>query len=237
MGIISFINVFKKASLFLLKCQEQVLTMRLNLFLNKNKKHLKNQSKGCSVVVNVKIEEKKTQLNNEIKSILKCNKNDSSLLIDYIIKHKTKVYKLSNAKKNLELVGEEPGLIPAYSGLKAFIFNFVIFKKISFKSDPMFILDDKEIDIYYLIHQFHKWYYMKHDFPGFDAKSQNLLKQVNNGNEDAIIQKLKPDDIICLQDAIARDVESISFVEQYARETAGSKKALDKIKNGLGASI
>ena len=32
-------------------------------------------------------------------------------------------------------------------------------------------------------------------------------------------------------------VESITFVEQYARETAGSKKALEKIKDGAGASI
>lgn len=237
MGITSLINLFKNASLFLLKCQEQVITMQLSFFLNRNKKHLKNKTNGCSVVVSVKKQEKKEQLNTEIKQILKQYKNDSNLIIDYIIKHKTKVFKLSNAKKNLEMLGEEPGLIPSYSGLKAFILNFVIFKKFSFKSESMFILDDKDIDIYYLIHQFHRWYFMQNNYPGFDAKSQNLLKQVNNGNEDAIISKLKLDDIISLQEAIARDVESINFVEQYARETAGSKKALDKIKNGLGAAI
>lgn len=237
MGIMSLINLFKKTSLFLLKCQEQVITMQLSFFLNKNKRFLKHGSKGCSVVVNVKNQEKKEQLNNEIKQILKKYKNDSNLLIDYIVKHKTKVFKMSNAKKCLEILGEEPGLIPAYKGYQAFIFNLVVFKKISFKTDTMFILDDKNVDIYYLIQQFHRWYFMNHGFPGFDMKSQILLKQVNKGNEDSIIAKLKPNDIADLQNAIARDVESITFVEQYARETAGSKKALEKIKAGSGASI
>ena len=237
MGILSFINLFKKASLFLLRCQEQVITMQLNFFLHKNKNHLKNNRNGCSVVVQAQIDKKKTELNDEIKSILKKYKNDTNLLIDYIIKHRTKVYKMSNAKKCLELVGEEPGLITSYKGLRALIFNFVVFRKISFKTDSMFILDDKYIDIYYFIQQFHRWYFMNNGFPGFDMKSQILLKQVNKGNEDSIIAKLKPNDIVDLQNAIARDVESITFVEQYARETAGSKKALDKIKNGLGASI
>ncbi len=237
MGIMSFINLFKKTSLFLLKCQEQLITMQLSFFLNKNKKFLKHNSNGCSVVVNVKNQEKKEELNNEIKQILKKYKNDSNLLIDYIVKHKTKVFKLSNAKKCLEILGEEPGLIPAYTGYQAFIFNLVIFKKISFKTDTMFILDDKNIDIYYLIQQFHRWYFMNNGFPGFDMKSQILLKHINKGNEDSIIAKLKPNDIADLQNAIARDVESITFVEQYARETAGSKKALEKIKDGAGASI
>lgn len=237
MGILSFINLFKKASLFLLRCQEQVITMQLNFFLHKNKNHLKNNRNGCSVVVQAQIDKKKTELNDEIKSILKKYKNDTNLLIDYIIKHRTKVYKMSNAKKCLELVGEEPGLITSYKGLRALIFNFVVFRKISFKTDSMFILDDKDIDIYYFIQQFHRWYFMNNGFPGFDMKSQILLKQVNKGNEDSIIAKLKPNDIVDLQNAIARDVESITFVEQYARETAGSKKALDKIKNGLGATI
>lgn len=237
MGITGLINLFKKTSLFLLKCQEQVITMQLNFFLNKNKKFLKNNANGCSVVVNAKNNEKKEQLNNEIKQILKQYKNDSNLLIDYIIKHKTKVYKMSNAKNCLEILGEEPGLIPSYKGYQAFIFNLVVFKKISFKTDTMFILDNKNIDIYYLIQQFHRWYFMNHGFPGFDMKSQILLKQINKGNEDSIIAKLKPNDITNLQNAIARDVESITFVEQYARETAGSKKALEKIKQGTGATI
>ena len=78
---------------------------------------------------------------------------------------------------------------------------------------------------------------MYNGFSGFDEKSQNLLKAVNKGNEDNIIAKLKPQEFELLNDAIARDVESITFVEQYARETGGSKKALEKIKNGLGAKI
>lgn len=237
MGILSFVQLFKKASLFLLKCQEQAITMQLSFYVNKNKKHLKKVAKGCSVTLSADTKNKKETLNNEIKTILKQYKNDTNKIIEYIAKHDTKVFALSNAKQVLARVNEEPGLIPAYSGMKAFVLNMLLFKKPSFKTDIMFIVDDKTVDIYYLIQQFHRWYFMKNNFEGFDFKSQNLLKAVNKGNEDAIIAKLKPDDIISLTNAIARDVESINFVEQYARETAGSKKALEKIKNGAGASI
>lgn len=237
MGILSLIKLFKKTSLFLLKCQEQVLTMQLNFFLNKNKKHLKHSQGGCSITVNAEIETKKEYLNNEIKTLLKKYKNDSSLILDYIASHKTKVFKLSNAKKILEAIGEEPGLIPAHTGGKALLINFLLFKKIGLKTEPLFLIEDTDVDVYYLIQQFHRWYFMKNSFLGFDEKSQSLLKQVNKGNEDSIITKLTPDDITALRHAISRDVESINFVVQYARESAGSKKALDKIKSGLGASI
>ena len=237
MGILSFIQLFKKTSLFLLKCQEQVITMRLSFFVNKHKKHLKKIANGCSITVSADTKTQKETLNKEIKNILKQYKNDTNKIVEYIAKHDTKVFRLSNAKQILAKIDEEPGLIPAYSGIKAFVLNMLLFKKASFKTDTMFIVDDNNIDIYYLIQQFHRWYFMKNNFEGFDAKSQILLKQVNKGNEDTIIQKLKPDDMVSLSNAIARDVESINFVEQYARETAGSKKALEKIKNGAGASI
>lgn len=232
MGILGLINLFKKASMFFLRLQEQLITMRLSLFLNKNKKHLKS-----TVVITAEIEDKKKQLNEELKALLKTYKNNPSLILDYIQNHNTKVYKLPKAKEILKNLNEEVGLLPAYSGLKAFVINLVLFKKISCKTEAVFIIDEADIDIYYLIQQFHRWYFMYNGFSGFDEKSQKLLKAVNKGNEDNIIAKLKPQEFELLNDAIARDVESISFVEQYARETAGSKKALEKIKNGLGAKI
>jgi len=237
MGILGFIQLFKKASLFLLQCQEQVLTIQLNLFLNKNKKHLKNTMKGCSVNIEAAEIKKRDRLNNELKNILKKYKNDKDLILQHIKNHKTKVFKLKDAKKILAQIGEEQGLIPAHSGFKAFIFNLFIFKKIGFSTEPLFIIDSEDVDVYLLIQQFHKWYFMNNDIPGYDEKSQSLLIQINKGNEDSLIKTLKADDIIKLQQAIARDIESISFVEQYARETAGSKNALDKIINGQGAKI
>lgn len=232
MGILGLINLFKKASMFFLRLQEQLITMRLSLFLNKNKKHLKS-----TVVITAEIEDKKKQLNEELKALLKTYKNNPSLILDYIQNHNTKVYKLPKAKEILKNLDEEVGLLPAYSGLKAFVINLVLFKKLSCKTEAVFIIDEADIDIYYLIQQFHRWYFMYNGFSGFDEKSQKLLKAVNKGNENSIIAKLKPHEFALLNDAIARDVESISFVEQYARETAGSKKALEKIKNGLGAKI
>lgn len=232
MDILGLIKLFKKTSMFFLRLQEQLITMRLSLFLNKHKKHLKS-----TVVITAEIETKKQQLNEELKLLLKKYKNNASLILDYIQEHQTKVYKLRNAKEILKKLGEEEGLLPAYSGLKALVINLVLFKKFTFKTESVFIIDEENIDIYYLIQQFHRWYFMYNGFSGFDEKSQNLLKAVNKGNEDNIIAKLKPQEFELLNDAIARDVESITFVEQYARETGGSKKALEKIKNGLGAKI
>lgn len=232
MGILGFINLFRKTSLFLMQCQEQVLTMRLSFFLNKNKKYLKNSN----IKISVENDSKKEKLNAELKNILKKYKNSQSLILDYITAHDTKVFKLHDAKNILAKLGEEPGLIPAYSGSKAFIINLLLFKKIGISTKPMFIVEDGELDIYFLIHQFHKWYFMQNGIAGYNETAQNLLKQVNKGNT-AIIDKLSPNDINQLKEAVSRDIESISFVEQYARETAGSKKALEKIRNGLGASI
>lgn len=232
MGILGFINLFRQTSLFLMRCQEQVLTFRLTFFLNRNKKYLKNSN----LKITAENDSKKEQLNAELKNILKTYKNDVSLILDYITKHNTKVYKLKDSKSTLAKFGEEPGLIPAYSGVKAFVINLLLFKRIDFNTKPMFIIEDGDIDIYFLIQQFHKWYFMQNGVSGYDEKAQTLLRQVNKGNT-AIIDKLSPADINLLKEAVSRDVESISFVEQYARETAGSKKALDKIKNGLGASI
>ena len=237
MGIVSFINLFKKTSMFFLKCQEHILTVQLNFFLNKNKKHLKYTNKGCSISVESDLNTKKERLNNEIKTLLKNFKNNPTLILEHILSNKTKVFKLENAQKLLKLIGEDEGLIPECNGKKAFLINLFLFKKIKFKSEAIFIIENTDIDIYKLIQQFHKWYLLKNGFLGLDEKSQDLLKQVNNGNEDSIITKLKPDDIISLQNAISRDVESINFVVQYARESAGSKKALGKILSGEGATI
>ena len=208
--------------------------MQLSIFLNKNKKYM--APKGVTLSFSSE-SIKKDKLNNEVKAILKKYKNDKESLIEFIAKNKTKVFKIKDANKLLEIIGEEQGLIPSHTGLKAFYLNYILYRKLSFKSDTVFIIEDAESDIYYLIQQFHRWYFMMNNFKGFDEESQTLLKKVAKGNEDSVISKLKPSQISGLQFAIARDVESITFVTNYARETAGSKNAMNKIANGLGANI
>lgn len=234
MGIKDLIRLIKNVSLFMLSLQERVLTMQLSIFLNKNKKYI--VPKGVTFSFSSE-SIKKDKLNNEVKAILKKYKNDRESLIEFIVKNKTKVFKVKDANKLLEIIGEEQGLIPSHTGLKALYLNYMFYRKLSFKSEPLFVIEEAESDIYYLIQQFHRWYFMMNNFKGFDEESQNLLKKVAKGHEDSIISKLKPNQISGLQFAIARDVESITFVTNYARETAGSKNAMDKIVNGLGASI
>ena len=68
-------------------------------------------------------------------------------------------------------------------------------------------------------------------------KSQKLLKRFNSKNEDDIISRLSLTDIALLKEAIARDVQSINFVVQYSKETAGARNALEKLKSDDGANI
>ena len=50
----------------MLRIQEQLITMQLSFFLNRNKKHLKNVSKGCSITVKAELEAKKSKLEDDI---------------------------------------------------------------------------------------------------------------------------------------------------------------------------
>ena len=99
----------------------------------------------------------------------------------------------------------------------------------------MFVLRNMEINVYYMLHQFHKWYGFKKKLPGYDEKSQQLFKENLNTMTDGA--DLTIDEIIALKDAIARDAQAAEFVIQLAKESEGAQKALKKMKNDGGAEI
>ncbi|MBR2525230.1 hypothetical protein IKE67_02065 [bacterium] len=230
-------KILKKAVYIILALQEK--------FAKKKKKNLsKNVSSssktvlnnGCSLNLTVKTEENKAQIENNLSVILKSFENMPEKMMLYIERNGTPVIRHPNASKVLDIIREEQGYIRELKGLKAFILNLKLFKKFSFKTKPMFLLDEGEVDKYAMIHQFYKWYSMKFDMPGFDESTQENFRKYIDENSYLNLNNLEVDDIIALKEAIARDVDAINFVAEIAKQSEGSKKAMKKMTDG-GASV
>ena len=202
-------------------------------------------AQAASLEVTSKTEKNKLKLENNLKLILKKYENNPQKLLEFIQRSGTEVYKIPFAHKILAFIKYEEGLIGKTEGLKALYLNAVIlllagkkskFSKINFfKTEPMFILREFGLDGYRIIQQFHKWYAMKLNLPGFDTESQNNFQKFINSNDENV--KLSNiEEILGLKEAIARDVEAINFIVNLAKSTAGSKNALKKMTTG-GASV
>lgn len=230
-------KIFKKISLFILSMQEKFLSLKLKgamgtTFTNSTSKTV--LSKDYTVNFNSETEKNKQKLKDEVTLILKEFNNDVDKILGYIELEGTKVYNLKFAEPLLKLLGEEKGFLTAIDGFKAFILNLILEKKFSFKSEDIFVVEDKNVEPYSLIHQFHKWYAKKLNLPGFDKKSQKLFKKYLKNDKD--VSKLKMEEIVTLKEAIARDTDAINFVVDLAKNSEGSKEALKKIVDG-GAKI
>lgn len=196
---------------------------------------------GGSVEITTQTNKNKVKLENDLNTILTKYQNDPEKLLGFIERSGTKVYKIKFADKILKLINCEEGFISNIEGIKALYLNIIVSflakEKInfSFKTEPIFVLRDLSLDCYCMIQQFHKWYAMKLNLPGFDAESQNNFNKFLNSN-DADVKELSIEEILGLKEAIARDVEAINFIVDLAKSTAGSKNALKKMTTG-GASV
>lgn len=186
-------------------------------------------------------EKNKLKLDNGVKIILKKFANNPEMLLKFIEKSGTEIYRLNFANKLLRLIGYEEGFVIPTKGLKSLYINTVISifasKKVKFslETEPKFILNKKPVDQYFMIQQFYKWYAKKLNLPGFEPEAQdNLQKFLNSTDED--FKDLSIEELLELQEAIARDVESIDFIVDMAKNTDGSKNALKKMTDG-GASV
>ena len=230
-------KLFKNISLFILSLQEKILSRKLKgamgtTFVNSTSKTV--LSKDYTVNFNTETEKNKQKLKKEVTHILKEFENDVDKILGYIELEGTKVYNLKFADKILGFIGEEKGFLTQIDGLKALFLNLILKKKLSNKFEDCFVVEDKNVEPYSLIHQFHKWYAKKLNLPGFDKKAQKVFKKYLKNDKD--VSKLKMEEIMSLKEAIARDTDAINFVVELAKGSEGSKKALEKIKDG-GANI
>ena len=186
------------------------------------------------MTLNAETEKNKELVKKNIEELLKSFDNDPYKLLAYVQSKGTKICKIRNADKILALIKEDEGLITELRGFEAFYLSIMTKSGVSFKTKPMFVMRDGEIDPYYMIHQFYKWYSLEHGLPGFDYVSQKLFKKhmANPGGLDS----LNLDEMLGLQEAVARDKEATELAYSVAEAKEGGKKAFDKLNDG-GANI
>lgn len=232
-----------------LALQEKILTKGSKKTFDGNSKSVysnttskKAFSAAASLELNTQTEKNKIKLENNVKTILKKYDNNPQKLLEFVERSGTNVYKIPFAKQILAVIGYEEGLINSAKGFKTLYLNIVTSvltgKKIELSCNPvpMFVLSNAPLNNYYIMQQFHKWYAMKLNLPGFDSGAQDNLQKFLSSPIDAKINDLSIEDILGLKEAIARDVESINFIVDLAKSTAGSKNALKKMLTG-GASV
>jgi len=236
---------------FIQKFIYSILTFQEKFLVKKLKRNFKSVysnsttkkvfGEAASLTLNTKTGKNKTKLEHDVKTILKKYENKPDKLIEFIKRSGTKVYKFKFADKILKLINCEEGFVSSTSGFKALYLNVIIpiFAKekinFSFKSEAIFVLRDLPLDNYTTIQQFHKWYAMKLNLPGFNEEAQNNFQKFLNSS-DSDIKSLSVEEILDLKEAIARDVEAINFIVDLAKSTTGSKNALKKMTTG-GATV
>ncbi len=232
-------NMFQKIVYFFLQMQEKLLAKKLDKHLKTSSSNSTSKtvlSTGVTMTLNAETEKNKELVKKNVSDIVKGCNNDADKLLAYIESKGTKVVKLDNADKLLAAIKEEEGLITELKGIEAFYINLITKSGFSFKSKPMFVMRDGNIDPYYMAHQFYKWYALEMKLPGFDFISQKLFKIYLNSDE-AILSNLNLDEMTGLKEAINRDQEATNFALEIAKSKEGSKKVLNKMKTDGGANI
>jgi hypothetical protein len=238
-------NFVQKIIYWFLSVQEKVLRKNLKRTLGSSYTNSTSKTvftKSDSLKLTSGTDKNKAKLDYEVKSVLKKYENDPEKLLKFVEDKGTRVCKIYRADVFLKAIGYEEGLIGSLKGLKALYLSVLLTIMgqqvgISFKTKPMFVLSKNPINSYNTIQQFHKWYAMKLNLPGFDFEAQaNFQKFLGNTNDNDI-KALSMSEIIGLKEAIARDVEAINFVVELAKSVDGTRNAMGKISAGEGASI
>ena len=232
-------NMFQKIIYFFLQMHERALSKKLSRHLKASSTNSTSKtvlSTGVTMTLSSETEKNKELVKKNVSDIVKGCNNDPAKLLAYIESKGTKVIRLDNADKLLSVIKEEEGLVTELQGIEAFYINLITHSGFSFKSKPMFIMRNGNIDPYYMAHQFYKWYALEMKLPGYDFVSQKLFKIYLNSDE-AILSNLNLDEMTGLKEAINRDQEATNFALEIAKAKEGSKNVLDKMKNDGGANI
>jgi hypothetical protein len=231
-------NTFQKLIYFFLELQERKLRRKL-------RKHLKSTStnstsktivsSSATVTLCAETEKNRELVEKNVSDIVNSCKNNPTKLLDFVQSKGTKVCKLENADKILAVIKEEEGLVTSLEGIEALYINIITGSKLSFKSEPMFIMRNGAIDPYYMAHQFYKWYALQMKLPGFDFMSQKIFKIYLN-SDGSLLSNLNLDEMVGLKEAVNRDQEATNFALSLAKHKEGSKRVLEKMQDG-GAEI
>lgn len=181
--------------------------------------------------------EKNIQLvKQNVSDIMKSCNNNPQKYIEYMEAEGTKIFRRKEAFKFLNKINEEEGLITELKGKKALYLNFILGQGFSTTFKPALVMSIGEIEPYYMLREFYKWYSLKRGLPGFNFTAQENFKKYLKNINDPSIKNLSYKDMLELKEAIARDSEANDFVINAAKEKEGSEKVFKKMNNG-GAEI
>ncbi|MFI3300311.1 MAG: hypothetical protein R3Y28_02710 [Candidatus Gastranaerophilales bacterium] len=233
-------NLFQKIIYRILSLKEKSLRARLDGHLktsgvNSTSKTI--MSSNVTLTLNTETTKNVAIVKDSIEKIVSSANCEPLRLLAFVESKGTKVYKNSFADKILSVLQEEEGLICPQSGLSAIYLSIMILGKFSLKTEPMFVMREGEIDPFFMVHQFYKWYSLINNLPGYDEKSQKLFKKYFYYDADADLSNLKLDEIVGLQEAVARDKEATSYALELAKAKEGSRKVLEKISNEGSAEV
>ena len=233
-------NLSKNMKKFFLNLKEKMLLYKLR---NSTKSSYSNKStknvirKGASLTINSKTKQTIADVKENVTSIVNKTNCDPKALLDYVEAANTNIYYVNNADKLLNLIMEEEGFIYEKAGFEAFYLGLITGQGLKIKTEPMFVLRNGEINKYILLHNFYRWYSLKSNLPGFDYHTQKLFKQYRIDNSDEFTKRLSMEEILALQEAIARDQEATAYVLEYSQQIEGGKNVIEKIKTEGNASI
>lgn len=181
--------------------------------------------------------EKNIQLvKQNVSDIMSACNNNPQKYIEYMEAEGTKVFRKKEAFKFLNKINEEEGLITELKGKKALYLNFLLGQGFSTTFKPALVMSIGEIEPYYMLREFYKWYSLKRGLPGFNFTAQENFKKYLKNINDPSIKNLSYKDMLELKEAIARDSEANDFVINAVKEKEGSEKVFKKMNNG-GAEI
>lgn len=213
---------------FFFKIQEKFLEKKYN---TKNSMYKTQLTSSATLTLSGALEETKNQIKNEIKSLAK---NGLDELIKYAKENGACFYYSKNAKKILKPIDETTGIIFPKKGIKAFYLNLFFAKKISFKTNTIFIFENEKLSPYDILYNFYKWYAYNSKLPGFEDENLSEIKNLDKLENN--IEKLNYKDIMGLKQAIARDREAMQFTLDFIKENEGFKNAYNKLKDN-GANL
>ena len=205
----------------------------------------RSMNSSCTMELSSKTKQKQEEINTEVKTIVKKYFNTPEKLIQYIKAQGAIVYKVDNAEKILNKIGEEEGFITPLKGIKAFLINLIIgFSlhkgiNIKFKTREIFIFNTNNTEIYTIARALYKYYGYKNQLPGYDYKSQETFKKLYNQkrHHSSPFENCAIEEMYSCKEAIARDMESINFTILLSKEYEQAKKAAKRLQTESSINI
>ena len=212
-------------------------TSKINNSFYKNSTTKKAMNSSCTLNLSAETEKTKLKIHDELKPLVKKYINYPEKLKQYIRTQGIKVYTIKNADKLLDYINEKSGFITPRKGFNAFYINlltgFMCERriKLSLYSKELMIFDSSKKQIYEIIKALYKYNSYKKDMPGFDERAQKVFRTVySKRNSSTLFENCSIDDIYACKEAIARDIDSINFSIEIAKEVENTKQAHNKLK-------